>query len=125
MVVVVPSWWWWQWRKTNIALRAVLTRLIPPGALTRLVLPAVLARPVAPLLAGAAVVPTSSTSSTSSAVAPVIALGASTEASISNGPELLTIVGVVAVYVVEGAERTAALGRLGVAPAVLHVRLCY
>ena len=103
MVVVVPSWWWQQRRKTSVALRVVLVRLIPPGALTRLVLPGVLVRPVAPLLAGAAIVPASSTSSSSSAVAPVVALGVSTEASISNGSELLSVIGVVAVYVVESA----------------------
>ena len=88
----------------------VLTRLVAPGALMRLLLPVVLTRPVAPLLTGAAVVPASSTSSSSSAIAPVVALRASTEASISDGPELLTIVGVVAMYMVEGAERTATLG---------------
>ena len=104
MVVVIPSWRWWQWRKTSIALRAVLARLVPPGAPTRLVLPTILTRLVAPLLARATVVPTSSALSTSSVVAPVVALGASTEASISNGPELLTVIGVMAVNVVEGAE---------------------
>ena len=36
MMVVVPSWRWRQWRETSIALRAVLTRLIPPGALPML-----------------------------------------------------------------------------------------
>ena len=110
MAFVVPSLWWRQRRKPSIALRTVLVRLIPPGTLARLILPAVLTRPVAPLLAGAAIVPASSTSSSSSAVAPVVALGASTEASISNGPELLTVIGVVAVHVVEGAEWSAALG---------------
>ena len=109
MVVVVPPWRWRQRREARIALRTVLTRLVPPGALARLFLPVVLMRPVAPLLTGAAVVPTSPTSSSSSAVAPVVALGASTETSISNGPELLIVVGVVAVNVVEGAERPAAL----------------
>ena len=89
--------------EAGVALRAVLAMLVPPGALVRLVLPAILSRPVAPLLAGDAVVPASSTSSSSPAVAPVVALGASTEASVSDGPELLTIVGVVDVYVVEGA----------------------
>src|SRR4051812_6844930 len=102
MVVVVPSWWWWQWRRTGVALRAILMRLIPPGALTRLILPAVLTRPVAPLLAWATVVPAFSATSSSSVVASVIALGASTEASFANGPELFTFVGVVVVHVVEG-----------------------
>ena len=78
----------------------VLARLVPPGALARLVLPAVLARPVAPLLAGAMIVPASPASSYSLAVAPVVLLGASIEASISNGPKLLTVVGVVGVEVV-------------------------
>ena len=73
MVVVVPSWWWQQQRKASIALRMVLARLIPPGALARLVLRAVLARPVAPLLVWATVVPASSATSSSSAVAPFVA----------------------------------------------------
>ena len=63
-----------------------------------------------PLLAGAAVVPASPTLSSSSAVAPVVALGASTEAPIADGAELLTVVGVVVIQVMEGAERSAALG---------------
>ena len=63
-----------------------------------------------PLLAKASVIPSSSATSSSSVVAPVVALGASTKASFSNGPELLAIVGVVGVEVVVGAERSAALG---------------
>ena len=110
VMVVVPPWRWRQWREPGVALRAVLTRLVSPGALARLVLPAVLTRLVAPLLAGAAVVPASSTSSSSSAIAPVIALGASTEASITDGPKLLTVVGVVDVHIVKDAERPVALG---------------
>ena len=50
MVIVVPS-WWRQRGKTGVALGAILTRLVPPGALARLVLPAVLARPVTPVTA--------------------------------------------------------------------------
>ena len=69
MVVVVPSWWWRQRRKTGVALRAILTRLVSPGALTRMILPAVLTRPVAPLLARATVVPAPTATSSSSAVA--------------------------------------------------------
>ena len=110
MVVVIPSWQWQQRREADIALRTVLTRLVPPGTLTRLVLPVVLTRPVAPLLAGAALVPASSTSASSTVVASVVALGASTEAPIADGPELLAVIGVVAVHVVEDAERAAALG---------------
>ena len=110
-------------REAGIALRTVLMRLISPSALTRLALPAVLTRLVAPLLAGAAVVPASSTSSSSLAVAPVVALGVSTEAPIADGPELLTVAGVVAVYVVEGAERSAALGRVRVVKTALHLWL--
>ena len=87
-----------------------LTRLVPPGALTRLILPAVLTRLVVPLLARATVIPASATMSSSSAVAPVVALGASTEASFWNGYELLTVAGVVAMQVMEGAEWSAALG---------------
>ena len=93
---------------TGIALRAILARLVPPCALMRLVLPAVLTRPVAPLLARITIVPASSTSS--SAVAPVVALGASTEASFSNGSEILAVTGVVAMQVMEGAEWSTALG---------------
>ena len=110
MVVVIPSWWWWQRRKTGVALRTILMRLVPPGALARLILPAVLTRPVAPLLARAMVIPASATTSSSLTIAPVVALGASTEAPFSNGSELLTVAGVVVVQVVEGAERSAALG---------------
>ena len=110
MVVVVPSWRWRSWREASIALRTILTRLVPLGALARLVLPAVLTRPVTPLLARATVVPASATTSSSSPVAPVVALGSSTEASFSNGSELLTVAGVVGIQVVEGAERSAALG---------------
>src|SRR4051812_35293000 len=96
MVVGIPSWRWRQRRKTGVALRMILTRLIPPGALARLILPAVLTRPVAPLLARVTVIPASASTSSSLAVAPVVALGASTEASFSNGSELLTVAGVVA-----------------------------
>ena len=110
VVVVIPSWRWPQWRKACVTLRAVLARLIPPGTLARLVLPAILTRSIAPLLVGSAVVPASPTSSSSPAVAAVAALRASTEAPVADGPELLTVIGVVAVYIVEGAERTAALG---------------
>ena len=110
MVVAIPSWWRRQRRKASVALRTILTRLVPPGALARLILPAVLARPVVPLLARATVVPASATMSSSSAVASVAALGASTEASFPNGFELLTVAGVVGMQVVEGAERSATLG---------------
>ena len=109
MVIVVPS-WWRQRGKTGIALRAVLVRLVSPGTLARMILPVVLMRTVTPLLAWATVIPVFATMSSSSAVAPVVALGASTEASILNGPELLTVVGVVAVHVAEDAEWAAALG---------------
>ena len=109
ILIVIPS-WWCQRGKTGVALGAILTRLIPPGPLTRMVLPAVLMGPVAPLLAWATVVPASASMSSSSAVAPVAALGASTETSLANGPELLTVTGVVGVQVVEGAERSAVLG---------------
>ena len=93
----------------GVALRTVLTRVVSPGALARLALPAILTRLVTPLLAGAAVVPASPTLFSCYVVASVVALGASTEASISNGPKLLAVVGVVAVYVVEGANRMAAV----------------
>ena len=85
-------------------------RLVPPGALARQVLLAILARLVTPLLAGDAVVPASSTSASSMVIASVVALGASTEAPVVDGPELLTVIGVVVVHVVEGAERAVGLG---------------
>ena len=109
VVVVVPS-WWRQRGKTGVALGAILTRRVAPGTLARLVLPAVLTRPVAPLLAQATVVPASASASSSAAVAPIVALGASTVASFPYGSELLTVAGVVGVLVVEGAEWSAVLG---------------
>ena len=78
--------------------------------LARMILPVVLTRPVAPLLERATVVPASASTSSSSVVAPVPALGASTEASFANGSEFLTVTGVVGVEVVEGTEWSAALG---------------
>ena len=66
VVVIVPS-WWRQRGKIGIALGAILTRRVPPGALARLVLPAVLTRPVAPLLARATIVPASASASSSAA----------------------------------------------------------
>ena len=110
MVVVVPSWRWRQRRETGIALGAILARLISPSPLARLVLPAILARSVTPLLARASAVPSSSTSCSASAVAPIVALGAPTDTAFSHGPKLLAFVGVVGMQVVEGAEWSAALG---------------
>ena len=86
----------------------ILMRLIPPGTLVRQILPVVLTRPVAPLLAWATVVPTSSISASSAAVAAVDALGAAAKAPIMDRPELLVVVGVVAVDVVEDVERSVA-----------------
>ena len=85
-------------------------RLLPLVALARLVLPAVLTRLVAPLLTAVASVPASSTSATSVTVAPIVALGALTEAPITESPELLAVAGVVALNMVEGAEWPLALG---------------
>ena len=82
----------------------------PSNALTRLILQAVLMRPVVPLLARATVIPVSATTSSSLVVAPVTTLGASTEASFANGSEFLTVAGVMGVQVVEGTERSVALG---------------
>ena len=90
-------------------MRAVLVRMIPPTSLVRLVLPAVLARSVMPPLARATVFPSPSTSSSSSAIAPVVALGASAGTHVPHGPELLAFVGVVGVEVVVHAV-PAALG---------------
>ena len=53
-----------------------------------------------PPLVMATVVPLSPTSCSASAIAPVVVLGASADMSISNGPELLTFIGVVGVEVV-------------------------
>ena len=78
MAVLVPPWLRRQWREACVALWAILTRLIPPVPLARQVSPAILVRLIAPPLVRAAVVPASATSSSSSAVAPVVVLGAST-----------------------------------------------
>ena len=88
-------------------MRAVLTRLIPPTSLARLVLPAVLVRPVTPPLARAMIFPSSSTSSSASAVALVVALGASTDTAFSHGLELLAFVGVVGVEIMVHTVRAA------------------
>ena len=85
-------------------------RLLPPGTLARLALPAVLPRLVAPLLVMAAAILASSTSATSTTIASIVELGASTEAPVTEGPELLAVVGVVTVNVVEDAEWPVALG---------------
>jgi hypothetical protein len=100
-----------------------LTRLITPEPIVRLVAPAVLMRLVTPVLTGVAVVPASPTSASSTAIAAVVALGAVAKAPISNGPELLAVVGVVAVDIVEDAKWVAALGGLGVVAATLHLGL--
>ena len=110
VAVLVSPWLWRQRREACVALRAILARLIPPVSLARLILPAVLMRPVAPLLAWALVVPVSSAASSSSAITSVVALGASIEAPVAEGPELLTVVGLVAVNIMEDAERPIALG---------------
>ena len=77
-------------------------RMAPPGAIARLALLAVLTRLITPVLTGVAIV--------TAAVASVVALGATAEAPVADGPELLAVVGVVVVHVVEDAERAAALG---------------
>ena len=56
------------------------------------------------------VTPVSSTSATSVTVALIIALEASTEAPVAEGPKLLAVVGAVVVHVVEGAERAVGFG---------------
>ena len=104
-------------------MRAILTRLIPTASLVRLVLQAILARSVTPSLARATVFPSSSTSSSSSAIAPVAALGASTGTHVPHGPELLAFVGVVGVEVVVHTV-SAALGRFGLISALLGVWFC-
>src|SRR4051812_23163767 len=87
--------------------------LISPGTLARLAPPAVLTRLVAPLVARVTAVPASSATATSAVVTSIIALGATTEAPIADGLELLAVVGVVVVHVVEDAERAAALDDFG------------
>ena len=76
-----------------------------------------------PLLVRAMVVPASSATSSSSAVAPIVALGTSTETAFSHGPELLVLVSVVGVEIVVHTV-PAALGRLRLVPAALRVWLC-
>ena len=99
MTVFISPWLWRQRREACVPLRAILARLIPPASLARMVLPAVLARAVTPSLAKVAVFPSSATSSSSSAIAPVVALWASADSPISHDSELLTFVGVVGVEV--------------------------
>ena len=103
VAVLVSPWLQRQRREACVALRAILARLIPPVSLARRVLLAILTRSIAPPLVRAAVFPTSCVPSSSSAVAPVVALGASTEASFLYGSELLTVASVVGVQIVEGA----------------------
>ena len=100
LVVVVDPSWWRQRGKTGVALGAILTRLV---------LPAILSRSVMPPLARATVFPSSATSSSSSSIAPIVALGASADTFISHSPELLAFIGVVGVEVVVHAV-PAALG---------------
>src|SRR3954467_10735992 len=123
MAVFVPPWLRRQWREARVAMRAVLTRLIPPVPLARQVPPAVLARLVAPPLARAAIFPASWVSSSSSAVAPVSAVRATADPSFSHGAEFLTFVGVVGVEVVVHAV-PAAPGGFGQILAPLGVRFC-
>ena len=85
-------------------------RLIPLGAHARLALPAALMRLTTLVLAGVAVVPASSSSASSTAVASVFALGAMTKAPVVDGPELLAVIGAVVVHIAEGAEPATALG---------------
>ena len=120
-MIFIPSWRWTQRRQSCVALRALLTRLLSPGALVRLALLAVLPRLVVPLLTVVTSVPASLASTTSMTVASIIALGASTEVTFVEDPELLTVVGVVAVHVVEDAERMVAFGRLRVITVALHL----
>ena len=116
VAVLVSPWLRRQWGEACVALWAILTRLIPPVSLARLippaslarwVLPAILARLIAPPLARATIFLASCVPSSSSTVAPVIALGASTDASFSNGSKLLAFIGVVGVEVVVGTESVA------------------
>jgi len=65
---------------------------------------------VAPVLTRVVVVPVASVAASSTAEATVAVLGAAAEVLIAECPELLAVVGVVAVHVVEDADRVAALG---------------
>jgi len=85
-------------------------RLLSPGALARLALPAVLTRLVVPLLTAVTSILASSTSAASTTVAPIVALGASTNAPVAESPDLLVVASVVVVDVMEGAEWPLALG---------------
>src|SRR3954467_9687278 len=123
MAVFVPPWLRRQWREARVAMRAVLTRLIPPVPLARRVPPDVLARLVAPPLARAAIFPASWVSSSSSAVAPVSAVRTTADPSFSHGTELLTFIGVVGVEVVVHTV-PAAPGGFGQILAPLGVRFC-
>src|SRR4051812_19711895 len=113
----------WQRREACITLREILARLIPPVSLMRQVLPAVLARSIAPPLAWAAVFPAPCVPSSSSTVAPIDTVGATTDPSFSHGSEILAFVGVVGVEVLVHTVATA-LGRLGLISASLGVRFC-
>src|SRR4051812_11429747 len=123
MAVFVPPWLRRQWREACVAMRAVLTRLIPPVPLARQVPPAVLARLVAPPLARAAIFPASRVSSSSSVVAPVGAVRATADPSFSHSAEFLAFVGVVGVEVVVDTV-PAAPGGLGQIFAPLGVQFC-
>ena len=107
VAVFVSSWLRRQRWEACVALRAILARLIPPASLARRVLPAILARLVAPPLTWAAVFLASRVPSSSSSVAPVVAVGTSASPSFTHGPELLAFIGVVGVEVVVHAVPTA------------------
>src|SRR3954468_11640755 len=104
-------------------MRAILTRLIPPVPLARRVTPAVLARLVTPALTWATIFPASRVPSSSSAVAPVSTVRASSDSSFSHGAEFLAFIGVVGVEVVVHTV-PAAPGGFGKILAPLSVRLC-
>lgn len=88
----------------HVALRAVLMRLVPPGAVARLALPAVLTRLIVPVLTGVTVVPATTTMASSTAVTMVVALREAAKASIPDAPELLVVVVVVVVHAMEDAK---------------------
>src|SRR4051812_44179272 len=123
VAVFIPSWLRRQRRQAWVAMRAILTRLVPPVPLARRVTPAVLARLVTPALTWAPIFPASRVPSSSSAVAPVSTVRASADSSFSHGAEFLAFIGVVGVEVVVHTV-PAAPGGFGQILAPLGVRLC-
>src|SRR3954469_20274706 len=123
VAVFIPSWLRRQRRQAWVAMRAILTRLVPPVPLVRRVAPAGLARLVTPALTWVRIFPASRVPSSSSAVAPVSTVRASADSSFSHGAEFLAFIGVMGVEVVVHTVPVAP-GGFGQILAPLGVRLC-